>query len=344
MDTDPTGRVLAISSSGAKIASDTTWTTASDGQPLAAPTMPRDPYEVLGVSKSASKEEIQKAYRKLSKKHHPDRNPGDKQADATYKEVQTAYEVLSDPQKKEQYDQYGFTGPGPGGFPGGGGGFPGAGGGFPGGGQFDPAMAESLFSNLFSGGGGPDLGDLLSGGKRSKSKGKARRAAEPVESDISVPFEVAANGGSVGIVVDGRRIDVRVPAGIEDGKKLRVPAEATGSGDVLLRVKIAPHPYFRREGNDLYLDVPISVPEAILGAKVEVPTLDGARLEVKVPPGTSGGAKLRLRGKGVNGGDQYLVFKVVVPPGSVEERSRELIQEFAKLNPQTPRANVVWGS
>ena len=121
-----------------------------------------------------------------------------------------------------------------------------------------------------------------------------------------------------------------------------MPAEATGAADVILKVKVAPHPYFRREGNDIFLDVPISVAEAVLGGKVEVPTLDGERLEVKVPPGTSSGAKLRLRGKGISGGDQYLVFKVVVPPGEVDEKSRELIEEFAKRNPQNPRANVPW--
>jgi DnaJ-class molecular chaperone len=300
--------------------------------------MPRDPYEILGVSKSASAEEIQKAYRKLSKKNHPDRNPGDKQAEAAYKEVQSAYEILSDPTKKANFDQFGFAGPGHGGFPGGGGGFPG-GANF--GGNVDPAMADELFKTFFGGGssGGPDVGDLF-GGRRGK-KTRTRRP-EPVESDINVPFEVAARGGSVAIEIGGRHIDVRVPAGIEEGKKLRVPPEATGGTEVLLRVKIAPHPYFRREGNDLFLDVPLGVAEAILGAKVEVPTIDGSRLEVKVPPGTSSGGKLRLRGKGLSGGDQYLVFKVVVPSGSVNDASRTLIEEFAKLNPQSPRANVHW--
>jgi DnaJ-class molecular chaperone len=305
--------------------------------------MPRDPYEVLGVSKSASAEEIQKAYRKLSKKYHPDRNPGDKQADANYKEVQAAYEILSDATKKENYDRFGHAGPTPGGgFPGGG--FPGGvhfGG--PGGATIDPEMAEQLFGSMFGGqAGGVDLGELFGGGRRARGRTNRTRRAEPVESEVTVPFEVATQGGSVGLEIDGRHIDVKVPAGIEEGKKLRVPAAATGSADVLLRVKVAPHPYFRREGNDIFLDVPISVAEAVLGGKVEVPTLGGDRLEVKVPPGTSGGAKLRLRGKGVNGGDQYLVFKVTVPPGKVDEKGRELIEEFAKRNPHNPRANVPW--
>jgi DnaJ-class molecular chaperone len=309
-------------------------------------TMPRDPYEVLGVSKSATAEEINKAYRKLSKKYHPDRNPGDKEADAKYKEVQAANDILSDEKKKAQYDQFGFTGP-QSGFPGGG--FPGAGG-FPGGAggvQFDPEAAQQLF-DLFGGGlgggaGGVDLNDLLSGGARRRSRGtRTRRTVEPLETEVTVPFEVAATGGSVSIAVNGRQIDVKVPAGIEEGKKLRVPPEATDGAEVLLRVKIAPHPYFRREGNDLFLDVPISLAEAILGAKVDVPTLDGTKLTVTVPPGTSGGKKLRLRGKGIAGGDQYLVFKVEVPSGKVDDKSRELIEEFAKLNPQHPRANSPW--
>ncbi|QJW96927.1 DnaJ C-terminal domain-containing protein [Frigoriglobus tundricola] len=310
--------------------------------------MPRDPYEVLGVSKSATAEEINKAYRKLSKKYHPDRNPGDKDADAKYKEVQSAHDILGDANKKAQFDQFGFAGPQTG-FPGGGvpgggfpGGFPGAGGG---GAPFDPEAAQHLF-DLFGGGmggaGGPDLSDLLSGGRRKGRGTRTRRPAEPVESEVTVPFDVAATGGSVAIEVDGRRIDVKVPAGIEEGKKLRVPAEATGGADVLLKVKIAPHPYFRREGNDVLLDVPVSLAEAVLGAKVDVPTLDGTKLTVTVPPGTSGGKKLRLRGKGIAGGDQYLVFKVEVPAGKVDDKSRELIEEFAKLNPQHPRANAPW--
>jgi len=156
-----------------------------------------------------------------------------------------------------------------------------------------------------------------------------------------VPFDVAAHGGTVSINVSGRTIDVKVPAGIEDGKKLRVPASATGSADVYLRVRIAPHPYFKRDGNDITLEVPITVAEAVLGAKVEVPTPDGARLTVKVPPGTSSGSRIRLRGKGLSGGDEYLVIKVVAP-AAADDRSRELMEEFAKLNPHDPRANVPW--
>lgn len=303
----------------------------------ATETMPRDPYDVLGVSKSATADEINKAYRRLSKQYHPDRNPGDKDADAKYKEVQAAHDILGDETKRAQFDQFGFAGPQQG-FPGGG--FPG--GGFPGGAGFDPDAARDLFGSMFGGGmgGGVDLGDLLGGGARKKAR--ARRRAEPVESEVTVPFETAATGGSISIEYGGRQIDVKVPAGIAEGKKLRVPPEATGGAEVLLKVRIAPHPYFRREGNDVLLDVPVSLAEAVLGTKVDVPTLDGTKLTVTVPPGTSGGRKLRLRGKGIAGGDQYLVFRVEVPTGAVDDESRKLIEEFARRNPQQVRANVSW--
>lgn len=291
----------------------------------ATETMPRDPYEVLGVSKSATADEINKAYRRLSKQYHPDRNPGDKDADAKYKEVQAANDLIGDATKRAQYDQFGHTGPQQG---------------FPGGMPFDAAAASDLFGSMFGGAGGVDLGDLLGGGARKKAR--SRRRAEPVESEVLVPFETAANGGSIAIEYGGQRIDVKVPAGIAEGKKLRVPPDATGGAEVLLKVKIAPHAYFRREGNDVYLDVPVSLSESILGAKVDVPTLDGTKLTVTVPPGTSGGRKLRLRGKGIAGGDQYLVFRVEVPSGAVDDESRKLIEEFARRNPQQVRANVPW--
>lgn len=295
-------------------------------------TMPRDPYEVLGVSRTASDEEIKKAYRKLAAKHHPDRNPGDKAAEATFKEVSAAYELLSDPEKRKRFDRYGHGG-GPGGFPGAGGG-PQM--------DMDPQAAEELFRNMFGGGGpgaGFDLGDLLGGGRRKG--GHRRRPPEEIEGEVSVPFETAVNGGSVGIAVGGRDIDVKVPAGITDGKKLRVPASATGSADLILTVRVAPHPYFTRDGNDILLEVPISVSEAVLGTRVEVPTIGGDRLTVRIPPGTSSGARVRLSGKGVNGGDQYLTVKLVTPK-NIPDDARGLMEQFAAAVPQDVRAGVSW--
>jgi DnaJ-class molecular chaperone len=306
-----------------------------------------DYYELLGVARTASPDEIKKAYRKLAAQYHPDRTGGDKAAEAKFKEVTAAYEVLSDPEKKEQYDRFGHVGgPAAGGFPGGGaGGFPG---GF--GGNVDPAAAEELFRNLFGGGGGPgpgfDMGDVFGGGRQKRRGGPAggRRSPPPteeVETEITVPFLTAATGGSIDISVGGRTIGVKVPAGIEEGKKLRVPATATGSTDVHLKVRIAPHPYFTRDGNDVSVEVPISVAEAVLGGKVDVPTLTGETLTVTVRPGTSSGSKVRLKGKGIRDGNQILVMKVIAPT-NLDPKAAELMAEFAKLAPQDARADVPW--
>lgn len=308
--------------------------------------MPTNPYEVLGVSRSASTEEITKAYRKLAQKYHPDRNAGDKAAEAKFKEVNNAYEVLSDPQKKQMFDATGHVG-GAGGFPGGAGGFPG---GFSGGQQMDPQAAEELFRSMFGGGagapgGGFDFGSMFGGaggGRRGgKRGGRPQPPMEDVETEVRVPFLTAANGGSVTISIGGREINVRIPAGIEEGKKLRVPASATGSVDVYLKVFTDPHPYFKREGNDVLLEVPISAAEAILGAKVDVPTLTGDELTVKVPAGTSSGGRVRLKGKGIAGGDQFLVFKIVVP-AKPDDATKKLMEEYARLNTADPRANTGW--
>ena len=305
--------------------------------------MPRDHYEVLGVSRGASAEEIAKAYKKLARQHHPDRNPGDKQAEARFKDIQNAYDSLSDPTKRAQYDQFGHDVPpmagGPGGFNFGG----------PGGPQIDPEQAQQIFSRVFGDGAGGSINfeDLLggaSGGPRAgRGKARSRRApAQNVEVEASIPFLTAAQGGAVTLRTDSGQIEVKIPAGIDDGKKLRVSGHGPGGGDITVHVKIEPHPWFRREGKDILLDVPISVSEALLGGKVEVPTLDGRRVDVKIPPGTSSGAKSRLRGLGIAGGDQYLVFKIVVPKGLPGEKAKPLIEEFAKLHPHDARAEAGW--
>jgi curved DNA-binding protein len=316
--------------------------------------MARDFYEVLGVKKNASQEEITKAYRKLARQYHPDRNPGDKNAETRFKEVQNVYDVLSDPKKRAQYDQFGEAGP----FAGAGAGGAGPGGftfnfGGPGGGTFqgDPEMAQELFRRFFGGGGGagPDLGDLFgnASGATGPNRGRGRsrkQAAEDVEAEATVPFQTAATGGTVGLQVDGREIEVKVPAGIEDGKRLRVAGQGPGGGDIFVRIRVAPHHYFKRDGKDVVLEVAISVAEAILGGTVEVPTVDGRRVDVKIRPGTSSGMRTRLPGFGIAGGDQYLVFKIVVPKGSPDEKTRQLIEEYARLHPEDARADVPWKS
>ena len=314
--------------------------------------MPRDYYEVLGVKRDASEDDIKRAYRKLARQHHPDRNPGDKQAEVKFKEVQEAYDVLSDKKKRAQFDQFGFAGPqtgagaGPGGFHWGGG-F-GQGGFGQGGVEIDPSQLDELLRGFGMGGasgmggaGGAGFEDIFS--QRARPGGRNRRSGqrEPISHEIHIPFERAALGGSISISVDGHQIDVKIPAGIEEGKSLRLTGQGPGNSDLLLKIRIDPHPYFRREGNNLVLTAPVTISEAVLGEKIDVPTLDGAKLTVKIPPGASSGQRLRLRGKGINGGDQYVELKIVVP-GPLHERSRQLIEEFARLNPQTPRTGAPW--
>lgn len=303
--------------------------------------MPSDYYETLGVAKTASEDEIKKAYRGLARKYHPDRNPGDKQAETRFKEIQDAYDVLSDKAKRAQYDQFGFAGPqpGPGGGPGGttfhwGGGFPGAQG-------VDPDQAQDILSQLFGMGGMPMGSDAMPGSRRAR--GGRRRAAppEPATSEVNVPFLTAALGGTLSLALDGHHIDVRIPPGVESGNTLRLHGQGPGGADLHLKLKIEAHPFFRREGNDVIVTAPLSLSEAVLGCKIDVPTLDGTKLTVKVPPGTTSGARLRLRGKGIKGGEQYIEIKVVVPAPK-DEHSRELIEEFARLNPQTPRSGPPW--
>ena len=310
--------------------------------------MPRDYYEILGVPRGASEPDIKKAYRKLARQFHPDRNPGDKQAEARFKEVQEAFDILGDKSKREQYDRFGFAGPGTGQgqgpfhWSGGGGEAPGGtGASF----QFDPNDLESILRQFgggspFGGGGGFDPGEVLGAGRRGR--GRARRPApSEAEAEVTIPFTVAALGGPIGLGVDGKQIEVKIPPGIEDGNKLRLSGQGPNGADLLLKIKVEPHPYFRREGSNVVVEAPVSVAEAVLGARVDVPTLDGTLVTVKVPPGTSSGARLRLRGKGIKGGDELVEVKVVAP-AHVDERSRELIEEFARRNPQDPRAAVPW--
>lgn len=310
--------------------------------------MPRDYYEVLGVPRTATDAEIKAAYVKKARENHPDLNPGDKEAEARFKEIQQAYDVLGNPEKRKQYDQFGHAfeqagaGAGAGGGPGGGTwtfrwGSPGQGG-------FEFGDLEDLF----------DLDELLGrfrGAPRGAGRG-TRRKAPPQEVPINVDFMTMARGGSVDVRIqhpdNGRTetISVRIPPGVDEGAKLRVPGKGAEGGDLHLIVHVLPHPYFRREGQDIHLEVPITIAEAVLGATIDVPTIDKT-ISVKVPPGTSSGRRLRLRGQGLPSptgsgrGDQYVELKIVTPP-SVDERSRQLIEEFARRNPHNPRADLGW--
>ena len=274
--------------------------------------MAKDYYETLGVPRNASQAAIQKAYRELARKYHPDMNPGDKTAKKKFQEVQAAFDVLNDPQKREMYDRYGsaFETMGAGGPRGGAPWGAGPGGGF----GFEDVDLSELFGERVGVGPGGGFGDIFNqfrraaGSSRSRTAGSRRRGAD-LHDEVRIPFATSITGGEVRLEVrrpsgKAESIAVKIPAGIEDGKKIRLrgqgqPAPGTGTpGDVLLTVHVAPHPCFQRRGNHLHVKVPVTLPEAVLGAKVDVPTPRGA-VSLKVPPGTSSGTKLRIKGHGV---------------------------------------------
>jgi molecular chaperone DnaJ len=409
-----------------------------------ATTTKKDYYEILGVKKSASAEDIRKAFRKLARKYHPDVNPGDKSAEEKFKTLSEANEVLSDPKKRKIYDQVGFYsdnidpataeayaragGGANGGFQGG---FPG--GGAPAGGQgvhfdFGGFDFSDLMDNAAKGrktGGATSgagsfrdiFGSIFGGGRGA---GQAEEGPEPgtdLEYQVNVPFWTAIRGGVMrlnitrqdvcsachgqgaiespgkcpecggsgqitqtggrmkfnvqcprchgtgknlttcptchgeGTVTNNEPLEVRIKAGTRDGQRIRLPGKGNAGahggipGDLYVIIRTGDHPIFRREGDDIYLSVPVTATEAALGSKIEVPTIDGRAL-LKIPPGTQSGQKLRLREKGVPSatkedvrGDEIVEITVTVPMPR-DERTKELLRELAKLNPEDPRAEL----
>jgi molecular chaperone DnaJ len=378
----------------------------------------QDYYQALGVKRDAAAEEVRKAYRRLARKHHPDLNPGDKAAEDRFKKLQEAYNVLSDPKKKQMYDQYGFyseTGmpPGAGGAP------RGPGMGF---GGFD-------FSDLFTRGGaraspaGPPPGnfqDIFSqwfGRAQDGGAAAVPQKGSDLEYGLSIDFWQAIKGTQIRLNIarqevcaacngagsrpgantvcpecngsgnvtqmagamrfslgcprcegtgrlgnrcpacqgDGRvskteSVDVRIPPGAQQGSRLRVAGKGNAgtqgapAGDLYITVRVEPHPFFRREGDDIEITLPVRIDEAGLGTKIEVPTIDGRAL-LKIPQGTRNGQKFRLREKGVTNsrtgtrGDQ-IVEVAVEAPVVHDERTKELLREYAQLHPEDPRAEV----
>ena len=404
-----------------------------------ATTTKKDYYEILGVKKSASADDIRKAFRKLARKYHPDVNPGDKVAEEKFKVISEANDVLSDPKKRKIYDQVGFysdnidpataeayarAGGGAGGFPGGG--FPGGqpSGGGPQGAHFDFSGFD--FSDLFEGGrgrktsGGGGFRDIFSGMFGGRGGGAAETGPEPgqdLEYQVNVPFWTAIRGGVMrlniarhdtcgnchgngliespgkcpecngtgqvtqtggrmkfnvtcprchgtgknistcpvchgeGTVSRTEPLEVRIKAGTRDGQRIRIAGKGNAgmhggpTGDLYVIIRAGEHPVFRRDGDDIYLTVPVTATEAALGGKIEVPTIDG-RTQLKIPPGTQSGQKLRLREKGVPSatqdgvrGDEIVEVKVTVPMPR-DEKTKELLRELAKLNPEDPRAEL----
>lgn len=290
--------------------------------------MADDPYKLLGVSKNASKDEIRKAYRKLAKELHPDVRPGDKAAEDKFKAATTAFNILSDPDKRARFDRGEIDaegnerGPFAGGGPRPGGrqqGYSysshGAG---PGGGGFEDI--GDIFADLFGRGGG--------GGGPGRGRGGFRTRGDDVRYKLDVDFLDAARGATKSVTMaDGKSLNLKIPAGIETGKTLRLkgqghPGAGGGpSGDALVEVRVKDHPTFTREGDDIRVELPITLKEAVEGAKVATPTIDGA-VNITVPKNSNTGSVLRLRGKGVERqgkrGDQFVRLKVVLPDNDPE--------------------------
>ena len=362
--------------------------------------MDKDYYRILGVERKATAAEIKRTYRKLARKFHPDLNPGDKTAEAKFKEIQEAYSVLSDPKKKSQYDQFGFIGDQP---PTGAGqrtyssGFEGF--------DFSDSGSSSFtdfFESLFGRGAraaqaGPERGEDLhytmkigfdeavnglqsriqltrlvscpacqgSGHVHSSGKGRCPTCGGSGRAHLqrgSMKFATtcpACQGTGVSRGEDCREcrgqgvgqktelINVKIPAGVDAGSRVRVPNKGNVGrnggppGDLYISIEVNPHPYFRREGANILLKVPITVPEATLGAQIEVPTLRG-RTTIKIPPGTKSGQKFRLKEMGAplavgrTRGDEF-VEVAIVPPAALDQKVRELMKELAKLSTENPR-------
>ncbi len=314
--------------------------------------MAEDFYSVLGVPKSADGDAIKKAYRKLARDLHPDRNPGDKSAETRFKAVNRAYETLHDPKKRALYDEFGEEAlregfdaekarayrawqSGNGGRVGG---FGNVGG--------RAVSLEDLFGGVAGGGiDGGDLSDLFGRGRR---RGPLR--GQDLEQEITVDFDTAVRGTSLELRrPEGTTVTVRIPPGADDGSRVRIPGQGGASpsggppGDLVLLIHVRPHPLFRREGDDLHIDIPIHVSEAVKGSKVRVPTFDGP-VSVKVPPGTNSGTTLRVRGKGVTRkgrptGDLYVHLMIHVPSGSSPELVR-LVSDLERFEDPNLRASL----
>ncbi|MFI5094258.1 MAG: molecular chaperone DnaJ [Candidatus Acidiferrum sp.] len=378
-----------------------------------ATTTKQDYYDLLGVSRKANAKDIRTAFRKLARKYHPDLNPGDKSSEEKFKQLQEAYDVLSDSKKRQMYDQYGFYSDNiPAGGPGAGpqqdgegvnfdfGGFDFGGGS---GAQGGNASFRDLFSQFFRGGRGVsaepehepggdleyqieiDFWDAVRGAVKKLTitrldtcdtchgtgavgsaqtcptchgSGTIQQAAGKMKFNVPCTrcggtgkiHKVCPTCGGEGRLRRTETIDVRIPAGVASGSRVRVPGKGNAGtmgaapGDLYLRVDVKPHPFFERRGDDLYTKVPVTVTEATLGAKVEVPTIDGRSL-VRIPPATNSGKTLRLKEKGVpsarsgSRGDQYVEIQVVVPQPT-DERVRNLMKELETIAPEDPRKDL----
>lgn len=298
----------------------------------------KDYYDILGVKKGASEDEIKKAYRNLAKKYHPDKNKGNKEAENKFKEISEAYAVLSDKEKRAQYDRLGreaFSG----GNPFGAGGFDfsqfteqfgRAGGGRARGGArraSGPGGFTDIFSDLFGGGfeAGPERGQDL-------------------EAELTIDFRDAVLGATMDLNVNGQSIKVKIPEGVAEGQRIRLrgkggPGQAGGpAGDLNVLIHVRAHPFFERRGNDIYIDLPVTVGEAVRGAEVEVPTIRGV-VRARIPAGTQGGQTFRISGKGVKTGDHYYRVQIALPR-RVSDEAMSAVEALEKDYGENPRANL----
>lgn len=294
----------------------------------------RDYYVVLGVSRQATAEEIRRAHRKLVRQYHPDVNPDSASAAEKFREVQEAYDALSDPQRRALYDQFGHAeprpaprgrarrAPDPGDF-----------------GGFDPSdFGDGQFASIF---------EQVFGGRARGRRGGERPSPRDVEYPVTLTFEQAARGATLPLRVrrggETETIEVKIPAGVSDGSRVRVRGRA-GEADIHIIPTVQAHPHFRRDGLHILLDLPLSMYEAVLGTRVDVPTLDGP-VTLTIPPGTSSGSKLRIRGRGVRrdgeSGDQIVVVRVMVPR-DLDEQDRVLIEQLQRRRPLSPRRDLGW--
>ena len=319
-----------------------------------------DYYKVLGVSKTASKEEIGKAYRKLAKKYHPDLHPDDKTAKEKFQEVQQAFDVLNDDKKRKMYDQFGpdFENMQNGGFRGGAGGFNGYGGGFNGGGP-GGAQWEFNMDDLFGGAGGAggfDPSSFFGGfGRRGGRRRRTPIKGQDIPYPINISFEVSVLGGEVKIPFQSgsgevKTVTAKIPAGIETGKKLRLSGLGEPSlnggpaGDLVLNVTVLPHPVFTRQGKDLLLKLPVTIAEATLGAKVSISTPKGEGI-LNIPAGTSSGKKLRVKGAGIqfkSAPGDLLVEIMINVPQSVSPEEAEVLRGLDKKYSGNLRSGIQW--
>jgi len=294
----------------------------------------KDYYQVLGVSRTAPADDIRSAYRKLALKYHPDRNPGNKQAEEKFKEMNEAYQVLSDSQKRAKYDQLGSAysnyergGGQPGGFDWG---------------QYSNAGGQQVnFDELFGGAGGGGFSDFFSaifGGMNGMPGGDVRsqRAPRQYEQSVSITLQEAHEGATRVLETSGRRVQVKIPAGAKTGTKVRATGSAPDGSDLLLKVEVQSDPRFEREGNDLRAPVSVDVFTALLGGEVEVPTMSG-RVKLTIPAGTQPDQKIRITGRGMpqlrspkEKGDLIVQVKVRVPKNLSAEQ-HALLQKAREL-------------